>query len=166
MVQCSNAQSVLRRFAMTDGLFRSTAWSANVLMSAVIATVGGFGPSAILLSSSVQMTISGLLEFPTGVLADRFGAKNSVKLGFCLKLLVSTLFLVSLYFASKGNAPVAYLLLAGEAVADAFASAFINGAYQSAYMKFYDLECNKLNIPVAERPPLFTASFKIGRAHV
>ncbi len=153
---------IIVRFGITDALYRSTAWAGNIVSSALIALVAGFGPSGILLSSFVQLLISSVLEIPTGLLADKYGHKNAVILGFSLKVFVTLFFAVSFYFAVQKNTGAAYIFLALEATLDAFANSFINGAYQAAFSRHYTQECLQRNIDPKNAPSLFLASFKYG----
>jgi signal transduction histidine kinase/DNA-binding NarL/FixJ family response regulator len=156
------ANNIIVRFGITDALYRSTAWAGNIVTGALVALVAGFGPSGILLSSFVQLLISALLEIPTGLVADKYGHKKAVILGFSLKVFVTLSFAVSFYFAVQKNTSAAYLFLALEAMLDAFANSFINGAYQAAFSRHYSQECAKRGIDTKNAPPLFLASFKYG----
>jgi hypothetical protein len=131
---------------------------SNLVSIACVSILPGFGENGLLISNSIQMLISAVLEIPTGYYADRYGWANSVKIGLTLKVLVTVLFMISLYFSFLGLTTLVWLFFAAEAITDSFASTFISGSYQSAFLRWYDSRLGLESV----KPPLFLASFAFG----
>jgi hypothetical protein len=152
-------KTTLKQFAHTDGLLRGTALLSNLASTVTIALLPGFGANALLFSNFLQMSIAGLLEIPTGWIADRFGWARAVIFALQLKMIVTLAFIGAVFAASRSNAELAWILIAAEAIVDSFSSAFLSGAYQAGYLKWYESMLKKHGISLESAPPLFLASF-------
>ncbi len=118
----------LKQFARTDGLLRGTALISNLISTACISILPGFGAKGLFIANTIQMTISGLLEVPTGHIADRYGWARSVSLALWLKVLVTTSFLLAIFAARADRPEWIWFFFTMEAVVDAFAQAFLVSA--------------------------------------
>ena len=83
----------LHSFAVSEGLFRATSLTANVVMTSMVAQVSGFGADGVLASAAVHLSVAAMLELPTGVLADRYGPDRAVSCGAMLKIATTLTFL-------------------------------------------------------------------------
>lgn len=145
----------LRQFAFTDGLVKGTAITSNLVSIACISVLPGFGENGLLISNTIQMLASGILEIPTGFFADRRGWQKAVHLGFLLKFLVSVFFVFALIASFYHYPQWVWIFFALEAITDAFASTFMSGSYQAAYLEWYSHRNRN-----RQSPPLFLASFE------
>lgn len=152
--------SLLKKFAKTDGLLKGTALISNLVTLASISILPGFGASGLFIANTIQMTVSGLLEIPTGILADYYGWERTVRLALFLKFFVTFSFLAALIAAAKGNPYFVWFFFTAEAIVDSFASSFLSGSYQAAYYDWYARNLKKNNLSPGESPPLFLASFR------
>jgi hypothetical protein len=150
----------LKNFALTDGLLKGTALVSNIFTVACIALLPGFGASGIFLANAIQMTIGGLLEFPAGVLADRYGASRALKIALSPKFIVTGAFLGAIMASQRGDTAWLIFFFSMEAIVDAFAGACLNGAYQAAYLQWYRSRLAESGTSPAEAPPLFLESFR------
>lgn len=155
-----SADQIIRRFAVSEALYRGTALSANLILISIIATEKGFGTEGVLISAFIQFLISGLLEIPTGRFADREGWYKSIRWGLQLKILTTLCYVGAVLCVYSIGAAWAWLLIAVESVIDSFANAFISGAYQAAYAHWYEHHLKLNGITKADAPPLFVASFR------
>ncbi len=153
-----NTIQILRQFAVTDGLISGTALFSNIVATTSFALIPGFGKNSILLSGFVQLTISGLLEVPTGWLADRFGWVRAVLWALRLKYLVTLAFLFAVISSESALTSYSWYFVALEALIDSVAGALLNGAYEVAYLKWYEVELPRDRN--SQAPPLFLASYK------
>lgn len=156
----SPAERIIRRFAVSDALYRGTALSANLILISIIATEKGFGAEGVLISAFIQFLISGLLEIPAGRFADRTGWYKSIRLGLSLKIATTLCYIGAVLCVYTIGARWAWVLIAAESVIDSFANAFINGAYQAAYGHWYAHHVKLNGISKSDAPPLFVASFQ------
>lgn len=156
------AQSLVRHYALSEALFRGTALAANLLLISIIATEKGFGAEGVLISAFIQLTISGLLEIPTGRYADRRGWYRSVRLGLGLKVLTTACYIAAVLSVRFLGVGWAWAFIAVESIIDSFANAFISGAYQSGYAHWYERRLSESGVPAAQAPPLFIASYRYG----
>ncbi len=154
------ALDFVKHYARSDALYRGTALSSNLILLSIIATTPEFGSKGILGNAFLQLTINGLLEIPTGRFADRFGWVQSIKIGLRIKFITTVLFALAVLSISKGLVSFSWMLIALEAIADAFAVSFINGAYTAAYGKWYHEKLKSSSIAIEDAPPLFVSSFK------
>ena len=154
-----NSKQLLRQFATTDGLLRGTALVSSVTSLAAIALIQGFGPSAILFSSFIQLLANGLLEVPTGWLSDRFGWARTLIAALSLKFVVTSFMILAVIAAALGHVGLAWSFIACEAFLDAIACSLMNGPYQSAYLEWYRMRTDgaskKETVPL-----LFLESFR------
>ncbi len=150
----------VKHFALSDALFRGTALSSNLILLSIIATTPAFGAKGILGNAFLQLSISGLLEIPTGRFADKFGWYQSIKIGLRLKFITTFLFALAVMSVHAGMTTLSWGFIGGEAVVDAFAGAFINGAYAAAYGKWYEENLKSVVIGGSSIPPLFVSAFK------
>ena len=150
-------KTYLSHFAKTDGLFKGTATTSNLVCLGCVSILPGFGAYGLLISNAIQLTISGLLEIPSGFFSDRFGSEKSVRLGLVLKLFVTLLFLAAVIAAYYENSNLTWAFFTAEALVDSLASAFLNGAFQMAYLKWFKDKTN--GIESAQNINLFLASF-------
>jgi signal transduction histidine kinase len=155
-----NPEKLLKDFARTDGLLKGTAIVSNLVTLASISLLPGFGNNGLFISSTIQMLTSGLLEIPSGIFADRFGWTRSVKLALGLKFLVTAAFLSAVISSKFNLSAFVWISFAAEAIVDSFASSFLSGAYQAAYLRWYHHTAVKEGIPTNTLPPLFLSSFK------
>lgn len=151
---------LLRHLGISDAAVKGTSLTANILMVSVVATIPGFGVQGVLVSAALQMSIAGLLQIPTGLFADHFGASRSVKIGLWLKFLTTASFIIACMSALKGHTYLAWACLAFEAIVDACASSFVDGAYQVAYNNWYQSNCRIQNLEPSQHP--FLDSFRYG----
>lgn len=156
------AWELVRHYAHSEALFRGTALAANLLLISIIATEKGFGAEGVLISAFIQLTISGLLEIPTGRYADRRGWYRSVRLGLGLKVLTTACYIAAVLSVRFLGAGWAWAFIAVESIIDSFANAFISGAYQSGYTHWYQRKLSENGISMAEAPPLFISSYRYG----
>lgn len=154
------AESLIRRFAVSEALYRGTALSSNLILISIIATEKRFGAEAVLISAFIQFLISGLLEIPTGRYADRTGWYRSVEWGLKLKVLTTLCYAGAVLCVYTIGAWWAWVLIAAESIIDSFANAFINGAYQAAYGHWYDANLADNGIKKTTAPPLFVSSYR------
>lgn len=155
-----NEIKLIKHFAISDALLKGTALSSNLILISIIATIPEFGIKGILTNAFLQLTITGLLEIPTGKFADRFGWNKSVKIGLILKFFTTALFALAVLAVINGHVTLGWMLITFESVIDSFATSFINGAYSSAYNKWYFDSLSFEAINHKTTPPLFVTSFK------
>lgn len=149
----------LRHFATTDGLFRGTALVSKVTGLAAIALIQGFGPQAILFSSFLQMLATGVLEVPTGWVADRFGWARTLRLALQCKVVITLLMIAAVTCAAANFLTAAWVCIALEAIVDAIASSLLNGSYQNAFLTWYRARGGAQD----GAPPLFLASYRFAQ---
>jgi signal transduction histidine kinase len=154
----SQIVQVLRHYGRSEAWFRGTALASNIAGTAAIAMIPGFGEAGLVFSSSTQLLAAAALELPTSVVADRFGQARAVVIGLTLKIAVTAAFFGAIAAAVSSRTAVAWSLLALEAVLDALANAFISGAHQASYGRWYAGRLK--DVAVKERPPLFLAAFQ------
>ena len=140
------------RIGVSDSLMKGTALTSHLLLTSLIATVPGFGKQGLLISAFIQLTLSGLLEIPTGIFADRWGWYRSVNMGLWLKFATTVSFLCAVFCALYGKMTLAWFFIAGESIVDAVSESFINGAYQAAYHHWFEIKGKEKNIPPGTRP--------------
>jgi signal transduction histidine kinase len=154
----SQIVQVLRHYGRSEAWFRGTALASNIAGTAAIAMMPGFGEAGLVFSSSTQLLAAAALELPTSAIADRFGQARAFAIGLTLKIAVTAAFFGAIAAAIFSLTAVAWSLLALEAVLDALANAFISGAHQASYGRWY---ADRLkDVAVKERPPLFLAAFQ------
>jgi hypothetical protein len=156
------ATDLVRHYAVSEALYRGTALAANLMLISIVATEKRFGAEGVLISAFIQLSISGLLEIPTGRFADRKGWYRSVQLGLGLKIVTTLSYVAAVLAVRFSNASLAWACIAFEAIVDSFANAFINGAYQAGYAHWYEHHLEKAGIARDGAPPLFLSSFRYG----
>ncbi len=150
----------LKQFARTDGLLKGTAIISNLISTACISILPGFGASGLFIANTIQMTIAGVLEVPTGHIADRYGWNQAVKLALWLKVLVTICFITAILSAQAGRPEWIWFFFTLEAIVDSVAGSFLSGAYQAAYLNWYQNKLADSGVKVQDAPPLFLSSFQ------
>lgn len=148
----------IKAFAFRDGLFRAVSLIGSTFAIAAISLLPGFGVKGLLIATSIQLLLSGLLEIPTSIAADKFGRSLILRVSLALKILVSVALGIAIYFASKGESQYVWYAFFFEAFIDAISNTLLSGSYQVAYLTLYD----QIQSENGERPPLFLKSYEYG----
>lgn len=156
------SKSLVKQYAASEALFRGTALASNLILLSIVAVEPRFGAEGILTSAFLQFTIGGLLEIPTSRFADRKGWFESVKLGLFLKIFNTLCYIAAVISLVYVNTTAAWAFITLECIIDAFANAFLNGAYQAAYINWYEIRLRENGIALDVALPLFVSSFAYG----
>jgi signal transduction histidine kinase len=154
----NNLIKFIKTFSIRDGLLRSISLIGSTFTIAAISLLPGFGVKGLLIASSIQLLLSGILEIPTSIAADKFGRSRILKISLALKILVSIALGFAIYFASKGNSQFVWYAFFLEAFVDAISNTLLSGSYQVAYLTLYD----QISINNKNKPPLFLKSYEFG----
>ena len=153
----TDLKKTLKHFSFIDGLIYGTALASNLIVFSYISTMPSFGLEGIIISTSIMLFTSAILEIPAGIMADKYGWGKSATLGFTLKL-ISTLFIsLAIFFAFSNKINIVWALFLTGAICDSFAKALISGAYQAGYLQWYKEKHSEEHDETA--PPLFVSAF-------
>lgn len=125
----------IKRFALTDSLYKGTALTANILFCAILIQLPQLSKDNILLSTYFHFLFLAFLEIPTSFIADIYSSTLITKFGFFLKFLSTTMFFFLVYFTFKHDFNLGILFLISESFLDGLANSLLSGAYQSAFFK-------------------------------
>ena len=121
-------RAVGRNLAFETGIRVGLSLCARLLLG----YLGGLPTTALSVNASIAFLLSAVLELPAGMLADTFGARRSVHLGYACQAAAS-LSLFGAIALRAGSPWIMWLLIVAEAVFDAVGNSLLSGARESAY---------------------------------
>lgn len=128
----------LKRMGVATSLYQGAIQFNSVTFRVVCGVLGYVGLDSVAISASIEKTLNGLLEIPTGIIADRYGRAESTLMGIkCIILALTAMYLATLTFGKSYSTILIYIngLLLG------IATPLISGAMAGFYQSCVDKSC-------------------------
>ena len=132
------SHSLLSRFGFSDGMRTGSTMANNIIVTSLIAGAAGFNESSLILFSGLSSFFGFLLEVPLAYLADERGWRKAVRNSFLLDFVILIFLMIAVWAGSVEKSLVFYTAMILRSLSIAFANGFERGAYQAAYLKWFD----------------------------